>query len=159
MLTKTTITFYSIWALCVLGTSCSEPKTTEQTTQVQGTDSDTITSVHKTTERLTTPPKVFYYDYTEKRGTEDAIDMSQDDALAALKSLPEEDGNYFGMELSDGSVVQFMYDGNKSGWFLDIPDPKTQESYNADVTMDDAVNIIGDVYGGKSADDIQAAYH
>jgi hypothetical protein len=103
-------------------------------------------------------PKVFYWDYDEQRGTEEAIMFSKEDALAEMKKLPETDGNFFGLELSDGKIVQFMYDGGKKTWFLDIPNPVTQESYNADLTIDDVLKIISDVYDGKSADDIKAAY-
>lgn len=140
--------------LILLTASCGETKQPETQPTVEETPKqdqvkDPVTLAE---------PKVFYYDYTEQRGTEDGIVMSKGDAVAEIQNLPATDGNFFGMELSDGTIVQFMYDGPKATWFLDIPNPVTQESYNADITMDDAVKIIEDVYSGKSADDIKAAY-
>lgn len=135
--------------------SCGETRETETTPVVieEAPEQNQVADPVKMAE-----PKIFYYDYTEQRGTEDGIVMSEGDAVAEIQNLPATDGNFFGMELSDGTIVQFMYDGPKATWFLDIPNPVTQESYNADITMDDAVKIIEDIYSGKSADDIKAAY-
>lgn len=139
--------------LILLAVSCGETKQPETTA-----DSEDVLSQEFIEPIAIIEPKVFYYDYVEKRGVEEALVMSKEDALKEMENLPATDGNFFGLELSDGSIVQFMYDGNKATWFLDIPNPVTQESYNADVTMDDALKIIGDVYGGKSADDVRKAY-
>jgi hypothetical protein len=142
-------------ALILLVSSCGETKETERPLAVveevpeQSQVKDPV---------IMAEPKVFYYDYNEQRGTEDGIVMSKENAIAEMQNLPESDGNFFGMELSDGTIVQFMYDGPKATWFLDIPNPVTQESYNADLSPEDVEKIISDVYDGKSADDIKAAY-
>lgn len=149
---KNSLTILSVCALTFM--SCGETKQPETPAVVEDQQEQTNVTPPVTMGE----PKVFYYDYTEQRGVEEALVMSKEDALREMKNLPEADGNFFGMELSDGSIVQFMYDEKKATWFLDIPNPVTQESYNADITMDDAVKIIGDVFGGKSADDVKAAY-
>jgi hypothetical protein len=147
-----------ILLLVAIISSCGDPQPASTSLSVgHSTAPNDSVVMNPPTTRLTAP-KVFYYDYTEQRGTKDAIEMSEADALEALNGLPEEDGNFLGMELSDGNIVQFMYDGNKSGWFLDIPDPETQQSYNADVTIDDVKKIVSDIFAGKTANEIQNAY-
>lgn len=140
--------------------SCGDESKEPETQVVHDNHADTQTTSNIATPPadMNTDPKVFYYDYDEQRGTEEGIPMTKEDAIAELKKLPETDGNFFGMELADGKIVQFMYDGNKKTWFLDIPNPVTQESFNVDLTLDDAVKITGDVFDGKSAEDIHEAY-
>ncbi len=151
---KKSILLYS--SLILLSTSCGE-------TYQPNADSVPVAKEVTANDQPSEPvamsdPKVFYYDYVGQRGAEEALVMSKEDALTEMKNLPEEDGNFFGLELSDGKIVQFMYDEKKATWFLDIPNPVTQDSYNADVTRDDVLKIISDVYDGKNADDVTAAY-
>lgn len=102
------------------------------------------------------PPKGFYWNYDVPTGVEEAVDMTEEEAVKIMTELSESDGNFFGLELWDGSIVQFMYDGQNKTWFLDIPNPVTQESHNSDVTRDEVIEIIHQVYDGADSDVIKA---
>lgn len=152
---KKSLLLYS--TLVLLCASCSESSTNAGT--VSSENVDTPPAMQEPPDPVVyEAPKVFYYDYTEQRGVEEALVMSKEDALKEMQNLPASDGNFFGMELTDGSIVQFMYDEKKATWFLDIPNVVTQESFNADVSRDEMLEIIADVFGGKTAEEIQLAY-
>lgn len=135
--------------------SCGDKPVTEANDSLNDTASTSTDNAVVKPEASSVTPKVFYYDYTEKKTSGDEpLAMTEDEAVEVLKTLPVSDGNFFGLDLGDNGVVQFMYDA-KGVLTLDIPDPETMESFAQEVTLDEALKIVGDVYDGKSADDVK----
>lgn len=146
---------FSLCIIAVFAFSCSDQPASEPYDSVPPAAQDSGSTSAAQPSASFAAPKVFYYDYTEKRTSGDEpVDMSKDEALEILKTLPVSDGNFFGLDLGDRGIVQFMYD-DKGTLMLDIPDPETMESFQQNTTLDEALKIVGDVYDGKSPDDVK----
>lgn len=100
--------------------------------------------------------KVFCCDYDsgESITSEDECLLSVDESIECMESLSDTDGNFFGIELPDGAIVQFMHDDNR-GLILDIPDVAEGGSHTRVVDPAMSLQIIRDMYNGKSPRDIE----
>ncbi len=136
--------------------SCGDKSADEARDSVKDTTSSSSTNTMATpTGTSSVTPKVFWFDYTEKKTSGDEpVDMGKDEAIQTLQALPVTDGNFFGVDLGRNGIVQFMYN-EKNVLLLDIPDPVAMESFQKEITMEQAVKVVSDVYDGKSADDVK----
>lgn len=100
--------------------------------------------------------KIYYQDYDSDESME-----SDDEYMAPLyeareifEGISETDGNFFGLELESGEILQFMHDENR-GLVLDIPVTAEGGSYTKVTDMASALQYIGEMYSGKKPRDIE----
>jgi len=99
--------------------------------------------------------KLFYCDYDRDESIEsdDAEHMTAAQAVSLMENLFFSDGNFLGLELPGGEIVQFMYD-DAQGLLLDIPDVEKGGSYVKAIDREECLQIIRDMYDGKKPGDI-----
>lgn len=99
--------------------------------------------------------KIFYQDYDsgESMDSDDAYRATLIEAQKIFEGISETDGNFFGLELDSGEIVQFMHDENR-GLVLDIPVVAEGGSYTKITGMPEALQYISAMYSGKKPLDI-----
>lgn len=99
--------------------------------------------------------KIFYQDYDtgESMDSDDEYMAPLIEAQEIFEGISETDGNFFGIELESGEILQFMHDENR-GLLLDIPAVAEGGSYTKVTNMPEALQYISDMYSGKKPLDI-----
>lgn len=104
---------------------------------------------------MTETIKVFYQDYDsgESMESDDEYMAPLEEALEIFEGISDTDGNFFGLELESGEILQFMHDENR-GLVVDIPVISEGGSYTKITDMPSALQYISDMYAGKKPLDI-----
>ncbi|TND10478.1 MAG: hypothetical protein FD123_120 [Bacteroidetes bacterium] len=100
--------------------------------------------------------KLFYWNYDADEGvsSDDHYEAPLEETIECMENLPDSDGNFLGLELPDGEIIQFMHDDNR-GLYLDIPVVNEGGSYAKVIDISACLDIIRDMYTGKKPRDIE----
>jgi hypothetical protein len=100
--------------------------------------------------------KVYYWDHEADEGisSDEPQEATVGEAIDYMEMLPITDGDFLGLELAGGETIQFMYNEDES-IHVDIPDTEKAGSYTKTVDIDECVQMIRDIYGGKKPAELE----
>ena len=83
----------------------------------------------------------------EEITAEDAREVELADVYSNIFPLMKEDREFFGLIDSQGTTLQAMYDASADSYWFEVPRPDLRGSFGANLSFDDAVDLIKSLDG------------